>query len=335
MTDRIIQIHCGAKDKDALRDVVDSHDVIASWYNNVNDDRVHFHILLETFQTQKMLDDIQEKMNGEDDFHLLILPVEAYMPRPKEAEDEDEAKKKEREKAKASIVREELENDMVGNASFDRNYILLVIFSTLVASIGMLENNIAVLIGAMVIAPFLAPNLALTFASTMGNTTLAYRAARTLLFGSVIAFVCGAGAGQFWPIEDLPPELKLRSKVDYSSIILALAAGASAVLSLTKGISSILVGVMVAAALLPPLAAAGVFLGHGHYQDAGNAMVLLAVNIVCINLSGLLTFILRGVGPRTWYEKREAKKSVYIYAASWGTALLFLIAAIYGLNIVE
>ena len=333
MTDRVIQIHCDARHRESLEEISEKNNAITFWYTETSKEWIHFHILVETFQTQPMLDAIQQYFGQNETYHLLILAVEAYLPRPKEAEDKKEAKAKERQQANASILREELENDMVKNATFDRNFLLLIIFSTLVASIGMLENNVAVLVGAMVIAPFLAPNLALTFASAMGNRVLAWRAVRCLLLGSGVAFICGMAMGQFWPIDEIPYELAMRAEVDYSAVVLALAAGAAAVLSLTKGISSAMVGVMVAAALLPPLAASGVFLGHGQVGNALNALLLLAVNIVCINLSGLLVFIARGIGPRTWYERREAKKSVYIYAAGWGAALVALIGTITGLNL--
>jgi len=333
MTDRTIQIHCDKQHREPLEKIAKDNKAIGYWYNETSKNWIHYHVMIETYQTQDMLDAVQKHFDDDSDFHLMILPVEAYLPPPKAADDEKEAKEKERRQANASILREELENDMTKNATLDRNYVLMVTFSTLVASIGMIEDNVAVIVGAMVIAPFLGPNLALTFASAMGNKVLAWRAARCLLIGSAVALLCGLATGQFWPIDEIPQELAMRAQVDYSAIVLALAAGAAAVLSLTKGISSALVGVMVAAALVPPLAAAGVFFGHGHFTEGLAAMVLLAVNIVCINLSGLGVFIVRGIGPRTWYEKREAKKSVYIYAGVWGGALLALIAGITGMNL--
>jgi uncharacterized hydrophobic protein (TIGR00341 family) len=337
MSNRIIQLHTESRHREDLESLASEHEAIACWASETAHDNLHFHILLEEYQTQDMLDQVQKYFGQNTDYHLLILPVEAYMPRDKKKQDssKDSEKEKERRRAKANIVREELEEEMRKNAAFDRNYVLMVVFATMVAAIGMLENNVAVLVGAMVIAPFLGPNLALTFASAMGQKDLIFKALHTLGLGSLIAFGCGVLSGQFWPIEEVPYELQMRAQVDYSSIVLALAAGAAAVLSISRGISSALVGVMVAAALLPPLAASGVFLGHGQISNALSALMLLAINVVCINLAGLGVFITRGVGPRTWYERREAKKSVYLFAAIWAGGLLALLAVIVTLDVLN
>jgi uncharacterized membrane protein len=110
--------------------------------------------------------------------------------------------------------------------------------------------------------------------------------------------------------------------------VLALASGAAAVLSQITGLSSALVGVMVAVALLPHAATLGMMLGSGNLSAAIGAALLLAVNIVCINLSAKLMFLFKGVRPRTWLEKSRARQSVTIYTTFWILSLLILIAAI-------
>ncbi|MCK5722241.1 MAG: DUF389 domain-containing protein, partial [Gammaproteobacteria bacterium] len=85
-----------------------------------------------------------------------------------------------------------------------------------------------------------------------------------------------------------------------------------------------LVGVMVAVAILPPTATVGLMLGSGNYQYALGAALLLAVNIVCVNLSSNITFLLKGVKPRTWYEKKKAKQSKIILIAFWFVVLIVL-----------
>lgn len=116
-----------------------------------------------------------------------------------------------------------------------------------------------------------------------------------------------------------------RTRVGFDGLVLALAAGAAAALSLTTGVSSALVGVMVAVALLPPAAAIGLLLGAGHREQAIAAALLLAINIVCVNLSAQIVFVLRGVTPRTWFEKRAARRAVLINAGVWLLLLLALV----------
>ena len=75
-------------------------------------------------------------------------------------------------------TREELYNEIEKGAKLDGNYLLLVFLSTIVATIGLVENNVAVIIGAMVIAPLLGPNIALAFSTSLGDTRLMLRAAQ-------------------------------------------------------------------------------------------------------------------------------------------------------------
>ena len=108
----------------------------------------------------------------------------------------------------------------------------------------------------------------------------------------------------------------------------ALASGAAGVLAFTTGVSATLIGVMVAVALLPPLTVSGLLLGAGHVHDSFFAFLLLMTNIICINLSGIITFWFRGISPRTWWEADKAKKSTRKALVSWTVTLGLLIAVI-------
>ena len=113
------------------------------------------------------------------------------------------------------------------------------------------------------------------------------------------------------------------------SVALALASGAAATLSLTTGLSSVLVGVMVAVALLPPAATLGLMLGSGHAAQAIGAALLLAVNIVSVNLAAKLVFLIKGVRPRTWVEKDKARRAMLSYITVWVVTLIILIIVMY------
>ena len=324
MSDRIIQIFSQQKQKETIQGVGDKHDAIEQWSNEAEDNKLTYFILTDETNSQDIMDDLQSKLPmGDGKTRILVLPVEAHLP----IEEKEDGEKDEKEKSKSNILREELQEQITRDTQLDRNYILLVCFSTIVAAIGLVEDNAAVLVGAMVIAPFLGPNLAQTFAAAMGEKKLFITALKTSLVGTAIAFTLGFAISFFFTLEDPSQELLARAQVDYSSIFLALASGSAAVLSLTRGISSILVGVMVAVALLPPLTASALFLGMGDWFNAANAFLLMCVNVVCINLSGLVTFAVRGIGPRSWWEKRKARNSVYYFSAFW-CVLLFIITMI-------
>jgi uncharacterized membrane protein len=85
---------------------------------------------------------------------------------------------------------------------------------------------------------------------------------------------------------------------------------------------------MVAVAILPPTATLGLMLGSGNYQHALGAALLLSVNIVCVNLAANMAFLVKGIKPRTWFEKKKAKQSLIIFVLFWLVALSILVAVV-------
>jgi uncharacterized membrane protein len=123
-----------------------------------------------------------------------------------------------------------------------------------------------------------------------------------------------------------------RTDVGMESIALALASGAAAVLSITTGLSSVLLGMMmmVVVAALPPLTATlGLMLGAGQFQHALGAGLLLAVNIECVNLAAKVVFLAKGIHPRTWWERKMARRATMLYILIWIASLALLVAVIY------
>jgi len=230
-----------------------------------------------------------------------------------------------------SITREELHTDMEGGATVSFDFLLLVLLSSIVAGIGLIQSDVAIIIGAMVIAPLLGPNLALSFGAALGNRELFTKAIFANIIGLGLTLILSALAGFFIPEATVTgsEELMSRTNVSYASIALALAAGGAAVLSLTTGVSSALVGVMVAVALMPPAVALGLTLGNAQWTLAFGATLLLATNIVCINLAALAVFRLKGIKPRTWYEEKAAKKASRNSTVFWIGALILMAVLIW------
>jgi len=118
----------------------------------------------------------------------------------------------------------------------------------------------------------------------------------------------------------------VRDNVAVGAMAIALASDAAAALSLVTGVSSALVGVMVAVALLPPTAANGLFLGAGEVSLAMGAFLLLAVNVVSVNRSAQTVLFWRGVRPQTVYEEKEVRIGRVVAGVFWVGALLTLAA---------
>ena len=320
---KIIEVIVNAGHEDTLRSIAEQHEVVDFWCGSTSEeDRVVVSMIVRPEKRQVVLDALQSAIGSTEGARINVLPLEVTLPRPAEKEDGDEGRS-------VTGTREELYNEIEKGAKLDGNYLLMVFLSTVVATIGLVENNVAVIIGAMVIAPLLGPNIALAFSTSLGDTRLMWSALKTSVAGLGLALILSCVAGMLLHIEPLGSEILARTDVGISGVLLALASGAAAVLSLTTGVSSALVGVMVAVALLPPTATLGMMLGIGQYDYALGAALLLAVNVVCVNLSAKLVFLYRGVKPRTWLEKQKARQSTPVYIFVWGLLLVILLGAMY------
>lgn len=288
-------------------------------FGGVGDDGMRqMRLLVTDDHLQEVLDTLQALLGAQPTARIVVLPVEVSLPQPAEPE----RKKEDR----ASAAREALYGEVERGAQLDANFLLLVVLSTIVAAIGLIEDNAAVVIGAMVIAPLLGPNLALSLGTALGDMVLVRKAILTLIAGVALAIVLSLFIGAAWPTQTLGShELLARTHASLGSIILALASGAAATLSLTTGLPGVLVGVMVAVALLPPAVTAGIMLGAGQMGLAGEAALLLVINVVCVNLASKLVFLLKDVHPRTWVEKEQAKQAMARYLSGWAITLLILV----------
>lgn len=275
---------------------------------------------------QKLLDDLQRILHDTKDWKIAINPVDAVVSKAREDKEENETE--------ISETREELLSQIARNAGLTVTYLTLVAISAVVAALGMIGNDVAVIIGAMVIAPLLGPVLGSILGVTLGEKDLIVQGLNASAAGIALAVVIGAALGVVLPFDVTTGELAARASVGFENIALALASGVAAALSLTAGAASVLVGVMVAVALMPPAAAIGLFLGKAQWLMAGDALLLLAVNLASIHLSGQLDFMVRGVKPRTRYRQAKVRQAIRFSLAVSG-ALLVLLAAMIGWQVMH
>ena len=303
---------------DTVTAIAEQHEVIDQRASAPGEDGLQaIRLLVADDKLQSVLDALQSILGAQPNARIVVLPVEITLPKASEEQQEDEDS--------AVAVREALYRGVEKNARLDLNFMVLVFLSTVVATIGLIENNVAVVIGAMVIAPLLGPNLAFGLGTALGDLALMRKSALTTVVGIGFAVALSVAVGLLWPMEIYSPEIISRTEVGLSSVALALASGAAAALSMTTGLSSVLVGVMVAVALLPPSVTLGLMLGRADFDLAMGAGLLLAINLVCVNLACKLVFLIRDIRPRTWVEKTKARRAMLIYIMVWALTLVILI----------
>jgi uncharacterized hydrophobic protein (TIGR00341 family) len=181
----------------------------------------------------------------------------------------------------------------------------------------------------MVIAPLLTPNMALSLATTLGDGRLARAAFRAALFSLLLAAAVALVLGLLVPFDPSVPEIARRSQVDLGDIVLALASGSAGALAFTTGLPAMLVGVMVAVALMPPLVVTTLLVASGLWGLAGQAGLLVLTNVICVNLAGVATFLYQDVRPQHWWEAYRARRMVRVAGSVWLALLLALVVLVY------
>lgn len=307
---RLLDVYLPERYADEACKLLAARPVVSTWVDQLAEQRSMVRVLLDSDHSEAVCDLLEERFGLVTDFRLILLAVEATLPRV-----ESDAPSAVATPAggtapligttppPARISRAELYDDVAGALKLNRIYVAMVILSAIVVAVGLLRDNLAIIIGAMVIAPLLGPNIALALATTLGDGALARRAMSINVVGLAIAFAFSVAVGLVLPVDPGVGEIASRTEVGAADIVLALAAGAAGVLAFTTGTAASLVGVMVAVALLPPLATVGLMLSGGQWSAAAGALVLLATNVVCVNLAAVVTFLLQGIRPNTWWKR--------------------------------
>jgi uncharacterized hydrophobic protein (TIGR00341 family) len=173
----------------------------------------------------------------------------------------------------------------------------------------------------------LGPNAGLALAAVLADANLAWRSMKANVVGFTLALAMSFGVGWARPLEALSQELTSRTTAGMADMAIALAAGVAGSVAFTSPVSTSLVGVMVAVALLPPTVAAGILAGAGYWHEAGGAMLLVAINVSCVNLASIATFAFQGIRPQFWYEAKRAR-TASIVAVAWWLLVLALLAVL-------
>jgi uncharacterized hydrophobic protein (TIGR00341 family) len=320
----------GSRENEALK-ILKSQSVVSTWSDVLTEDRVLVKALIRSGKTEAILDLLEKRFANLEDFRVILLPVEASIPRPESAE--PGAGVPVARAGPPSVgrrYREEVYADVVDAIKLTRLFIALCVMSSMVAAIGVLKGNVPAIIGAMVIAPLLGPNVALSFSTTLGDMNLARRALKAGALGILAALLVPVVIGAIFSADVSPdlPEIEPRTTVDMSDVVIALVAGTAGGLAFTTGVSTALVGVMVAVALLPPLAVFGLLIGAGHFAAASGSLLLLLANVICVNLAGVVTFIVQGIQPTTWWEATKARRATRLAVLLWVILLAILVAVI-------
>jgi uncharacterized hydrophobic protein (TIGR00341 family) len=252
------------------------------------------------------LDALHEGIADRGGLFVLVEPLDAVLPRPHAT---SSGNRQESLHTAAAVSREEVYASIADGAKLHRSYLFLVILAAIVAAVGLSHDNTAAVIGAMVVAPLLGPNMAIALGLVLGDLPLVRRALVTAGTGFGVTLILAMLLGLLIGIDPTTPELASRTQVGIWDLVLALAAGCAGALAFTTGAPTYLTGVMVAVALLPPTVASGMLVSAGEFRGASSALLLALGNVTAVTLAAILTFVWRGMSPRNWWLADRARRS--------------------------
>ncbi|MEP6781765.1 MAG: DUF389 domain-containing protein [Gemmatimonadaceae bacterium] len=174
-------------------------------------------------------------------------------------------------------------------------YILMSAISAGIATLGLLQSSVAVVIGAMLVSPLMSPIAALGFGFASLDGHRIRDAVRVVIIGAVIGVVTGIVITWVSPIRNATSEIIGRTQPTLLDLAIALLSGIAGGYATVRQKGGTAIGVAIATALMPPLATVGYSIGVSNWEFAGGALLLFLTNLAAIAFSFALIARLSGV----------------------------------------
>ena len=198
MAERLIEVFTDTDPVENMEKLIEEKTITGYWTIKTSEKLWETKILVMSENSEKILDSLEQYFSSSEKFKAIIVQVEASLPRVKEEKEPEEERQEEKQPEKGifkRISREELYNDISEMSSNDAVDIAMTILSDIVATIGLVRNSPAIIIGSMVIAPLLGPNVAQSFATTLGDFSLLAKSVRTNLIRIGLGFAFALAFG--------------------------------------------------------------------------------------------------------------------------------------------
>jgi uncharacterized hydrophobic protein (TIGR00341 family) len=193
-----------------------------------------------------------------------------------------------------------------------KDVLTMAIFATMIALAGLFLDNVAILIGAMLLSPLLGPINAFAVNANLGRIRKLARSqaavllllAAIIILAAVITFV----ASQIVKLPASTTQITIRNHATLTDILIALILGLAAGIALFVWFPEILVGVAIAVAIVPPATVSGIGLALFNLNLFLGALILTLIYLFGLQLGSTLMLRIRGVLPRRYYQQTEARK---------------------------
>ena len=336
---RLIQVTIPTGKRDAVLGALDDEgiDYVVSDETSGRDYTAIAYVPVPQAAVEPVLDRLRE-VGVDDRGYTVVLDANTVVS----SRFEELQERYEEEEDEERIAREELVVRARSLAPPLSTYVVMTVISALIATAGLLLNSPAIVVGSMVIAPLVGPAMATSIGTVVDETDLFRRGVKLQVLGVLLSVLAAAVfaylSRQLYlvpPIADVTtiPQVRERISPDFLSLAVALGAGVAGIISLSTGVSTALVGVMISVALIPPAAAIGVGIAWEQPYTALGASVLTLVNVLSINLAALITLWYKGYRPQRWFRADDARSTTIKRVGTLTVAILVLSAFLGGVTL--
>jgi len=184
------------------------------------------------------------------------------------------------------------------DSRINRLYVILMVLSTMLATAGLYLDSASVIIGAMLLAPLMAPIVSLAMGLLRGEEPMINHSLVKILAGIAIALTASTVITLLFPHKPVTGEMQARLNPSLLDLAVAIISGIAAAYSKSfKEIIQSLAGVAIAVALVPPLAVAGTGIGRGDFHFFFQAFLLFSTNLIGIIIAAIFSFRILGFSP--------------------------------------
>jgi uncharacterized hydrophobic protein (TIGR00341 family) len=191
--------------------------------------------------------------------------------------------------------------------------LIMIVIASSTALVGLFTNNASLVIGAMLLSPLLGPITAFAYNASVGKPEKMLKATLNIFILTITVGATGAAltfASTFFMDVPITEEILARTVMSPVFLIVAILLGFAGGIAMSSDIPGILVGVAIAAALVPPAVVTGIGVALLDYDMFINALTLTVANLLGLVLGTMTIFYIMGVTPRKYFEKQKAKKYI-------------------------
>ena len=274
-----------------------------------------------------IIDELNAKVDtNQKEIYITSQTIEAtlsdYLVKLEEAKKKDEPKK-------GKKLSEEFRALTEPSVELKKSLLYMIVISSSVASVGLFTNNASLVIGAMLLSPLLGPITAFAFNAAVGKPEKMFKAALTGFILTIAIIATGAvltAISSTFTEMEITQEILARTQMSPIFLAIAILLGLAGGIAMSSEIPGILVGVAIAAALVPPGVVTGIGLAMLDYDIFINALTLTIANILGLILGTMVVFYILGVTPRRYFEREKARQYI-----SYTISVFIVLSVVLGL----